>query len=157
MSQNAHFILLVSLLTTVFFSHSIYATSYVWARDTHNYRVYMSVVPADIVQNQPRLLDKDKRLHNVIPGSEEGISHVLVWVYKKVGNERLLDVTIIAEAGPVFGGKIVKPLEKMKLGTGVTYGNFFKLHQDSDHTIRLKIYQINSEGHEEVTFNHIGY
>lgn len=46
------------------------ATSYVWAKETEHYRVYMGVVPAELVQHQPALLDEAKRLHGFRPGEK---------------------------------------------------------------------------------------
>lgn len=133
------------------------AASYVWTKETPNYRIYMGIVPAELVQHQPRLLDEDKRLHNVRPGEKTGMSHMVVWVYHKPGNARVLDATLIAEVDPASGEKTIKPLEKMKLGLGVSYGNFFKVHQNSEHTVTLKIFNLNSNGFEEVVFTHQGY
>lgn len=147
----------VYILALAMVSSGLHAASYVWAGDTPSFRIYVGVVPAELVQHQPKLLDEGKRLHNVTPGEEKDMSHMLVWLYRKPGNERVLDVTLIAEVGLVSGDKTIKPLEKMKLGTGVSYGNFFKVHQDAEHTVSLKIYSMNSSGYEEAIFKHKGY
>ena len=149
-------IVVYSLASVLIFS-SAQAASYVWTKETSNYRIYMGIVPAELVQHKPRLLDEDKRLHNVRPGEKKGMSHMVVWVYHKPGNARVLDATLIAEVGPVSGEKTIKPLEKMKLGLGVSYGNFFKVHQKIEHTVNLKIFNLNSDGFEEVVFTHQGY
>lgn len=149
-------ILIYTLVSFLIFS-DVHAVSYVWTKETPSYRIYMGVVPAELVQHQPRLLDEDKQLHNVTPGEKEGLSHVMVWIYRKPGNERVLDATLIAEVGPESGKKTIKPLEKMALGTGMSYGNFFKVHQAAEHSIKLKIFNLNSSGYEEALFEHQGY
>jgi len=132
------------------------ASTYIWSKETESYRVYMEVVPAEIVRTQPSLLDEDKQLHSVSVDAMPGLSHVLVWIYHKPGNAKALDVTVIAEAGPVEGVKLVKPLEKMRLKTGVTYGNLFKVHRNEKHVVVLKIYAPNRSGYEEAVFEHGG-
>jgi len=132
------------------------ASTYIWSKETESYRVYMEVVPAEIVRTQPSLLDEDKQLHSVSLDAMPGLSHVLVWVYHKPGSAKALDVTVIAEAGPVEGVKLVKPLEKMRLKTGVTYGNLFKVHRNEKHVVALKIYAPNRSSYEEAVFEHGG-
>lgn len=63
---------------------------------------------------------------------------------------------MIAEVGSESGDKTVKPLEKMKLSAGVSYGNFFKFHRDAKHAVTLKIFKVDG-GYEEVVFEHQGY
>ena len=142
----------LSLLAT-----STQATSYVWTGETPSYNVYMGIVPAELVLQQPELLDTDKRLHAVKPGEKSNISHVFVFINDKPKNTRALDVTVVAEVGLLHGEKSIKPLEKMKYGASVSYGNFFKVHQEGEHTVRLKIFNPNSSGFEEVLFSHQGY
>lgn len=133
------------------------ASTYVWSKETESYRVYMEVVPAELVRNKPSLLDEDKKLHSVSVGSMPGLSHVLVWIYDKLGNAKALDVTVIAEAGPVDGKKTIKPLEKMRLSTGIVYGNLFQVHGEGEHIVALKIFAPDRSGYEEALFEHNVY
>jgi hypothetical protein len=157
----------VYILTSVMISSGVYAhephelskqaRGYVWSNETPSYRIYMEVMPADLFPHQPILLDDKQRLHDVIPGETEGLSHLLVSIYRKPGNEEVLDATLIAEVGPVSGKKTIKPLEKMALSTGVTYGNIFKVHQLLKHSVKLKIFNLNNSGYEEALFEHQDY
>ena len=144
------------ILGSVGVSSAVVASTYIWSKETESYRIYMEVVPAELVKHQPDLLDEDKQLHNVSVDTMSGLSHVLVWIYQKPGNVKALDVTVIAEAGPAAGNKLVKPLEKMRLKTGVTYGNLFKVHRNEKHVVSLKIYASNRSGYEEAVFEHGG-
>lgn len=149
-------VVLLTVLGAVGLSSAVRASTYIWSKETESYRIYMEVVPAELVKHQPALLDADKQLHNVSVDTMSGLSHVLVWIYQKPGNAKALDVTVIAEAGPVEGNKLVKPLEKMRLKTGVTYGNLFEVHRNEKHAVALKIYAPNRSGYEEAVFEHGG-
>lgn len=135
-------------------SSAVQASTYLWWTDSNSYRVYMEIVPAELVQHQPTLWDGDKQLHSLKVDEMADRSHVLVWLYRKPDGSKALDATIIAEAGPLEGEKLVKPLEKMKMKTGVVYGNIFNVHRDEKHVVSLKIYGPNSNGYEEVRFEH---
>lgn len=150
-------VIALTLLTVLILSPLSSASTYIWKKNTDSYRIYMEVVPAELVQTQPRLWDKDKNLHQVDVGGASGLSHVLVWVYRKPGNSKAVDVTVIAEVDSEQGGKVEKPLEKMRQLPGVVYGNIFRVHQAQEHTMRLKVYSPNAPGFEEAVFRHVGY
>lgn len=131
--------------------------AYVWKQETDSYRVYMGVVPASEVTNHPHVLDEQKTIHGVLPESIKNTSHVMVTVYRKPGNTRVTNATIIAETGHRDGDKIIKPLEKMELKGRVAYGNFFTVHKEKEHEVKVKIYVPNRNGFEEAIFRHTGF
>lgn len=133
-------------------------STYIWKQDTDSYRVYMEIVPAEMVRKQPQLWDSDKKIHQMdVNVAADGLSHVLVWVYRKSDNTKLRDVTLIAEMESENGRKIEKPLEKMIRLPGVVFGNIFPVHGVDKHTLRLKVYSPNSETYESAVFEHVGY
>ena len=94
-----------------------------WHYESASYHVYLGVVPASLIKNNPTLVDGDKSLHG---GDNAGDSseHVLVSVFRKSNNERVVNATVIAQVGikKLLGGaKVEKPLEKM-LTSGVEIG-----------------------------------
>lgn len=151
------FVALLSVFGMATVSSSDKDSSYVWSQETESYRIYMEVVPAELVKNQPALLDKDKKLHAISVEKMPGLSHVLVWIYQKPGNTKALDLTVIAMAGPTDGRKVEKPLEKMHMKTGIAYGNVFEVHREEEHVVGVKIYAPNRSGYEEVIFGHDNY
>ena len=132
-------------------------SAYAWKQETENYRVYVGVVPASEVTNPPRVADEQKQIHGALPEKVKDTSHVMVTVYRKLGNTRVTNATIIADVGLRDGNKTVKPLEKMELKGRVAYGNFFTVHQEKEHEVRIKIYEPNRNGYEEAIFSHTGF
>lgn len=130
------------------------ASTYVWKAETKSYRLYTQLVPAELVRKQPFLLDGDKRLHGLESDEMRGLTHVLVWVYRKPGNQRALDTTVIAEVDAASGETMEKPLEKMKLNGNVVFGNIFRVHRDEKHSLTLRIYNPKGDGYENAVFTH---
>ena len=146
-------LVLSALVWTAFAS----ASTYIWKKDTDSYRIYMEIVPAEMVKEQPQLWDADKKLHQVAVGEADGLSHVLVWIYRKSDNAKALDVTLVAEMESESGRKVERPLEKMSELPGVVFGNIFPVHEVQKHALRLKVYSPNSDEYEMAVFEHVGY
>ena len=124
-----------------------------WNRESASYRVYLGVVPASLIVKNPTLVDGDKTLHR--DANTDGSSqHVLVSVFRKSNNERVVNATIIARVGvkKFFGGdKVEKPLEKMLTSGTVTYGNYFAMLEQGEYEITVRIYEPSNDQSENVT------
>lgn len=131
-------------------------TQYLWMQQTANYRVYLGIVPVELVKHQPQLLDEDKTLHDIRPDEKTGLSHVFAWIYRRPGNEPVRDAIVIAEVRHRDTVEARKPMEKMRLSTGVAYGNFFKVHRQDEHAVAVQIRDSNREGYETAVFTHVG-
>lgn len=114
-----------------------------WHHESASYHVYLGVVPASLIKSNPVLVDGDKTLHkddNVSDSNE----HVLVSIFRKPNNERVLNATVIARVGAkklLGGDKIEKPLEKMQTSGVITYGNYFSMPKKGEYEIVVRIYE----------------
>jgi len=121
--------------------------------ESESYRAYLGVVPASLIRRKPVLVDGNKDLHGGI--DQSGFTqHVMVAVYRKQGNKRVEEATIIAKVSPkkLLGGSVQeKPLERMATTGGITYGNYFTMPQAGTYEIELKIYEPNRSEKEELT------
>lgn len=129
---------------------------YFWQQETEHYRVYLGIVPVELVKHQPQLLDEEKQLHDLRPAAESELSHVFAWIYRKPGNEPVRDATVFGEVSYMGVVEARKPMEKMRLSTGIAYGNFFKVHRQDEHTVAVQIHDHNREGYETAVFTHVG-
>ena len=83
-------------------------------QESANYHVYLGVVPASLIKENPSLVDGDKTLHRD-DNVEDSSQHVMVAVFRKPNNERVANATVIARVGVkklLGGAKAEKPLEK---------------------------------------------
>ena len=102
-----------------------------WHHESASYHVYLGVVPTSLIKANPVLVDGDKTLHKDNNASDSG-EHVLVYIFRKPNNERVVNATVIARVGAkkLLGGtKVEKPLEKMLTSGVITYGNNFSMPQ----------------------------
>ena len=156
MKQKRLVVLLVfPVLSAVWMSFNlVLAGEAGWNRESASYRVYLGVVPTSLIVKNPTLVDGDKTLHR--DANADGLSqHVLVSVFRKPNNERVINATVIARAGikKFFGGaKVEKPLEKMLTSGTVTYGNYFAMPEQGEYEIAVRIYEPNKDRNEIVTF-----
>ena len=122
--------------------------------ESANYHVYLGMVPASLIKENPTLVDGDKTLHR--DDSMGDLSqHVLVAVFRKPNNERVLNATVIAQVGikKLLGGaKAEKPLEKMLTSGVVSYGNYFSMPKPGEYEITVRIYEPNKDQAEVVKF-----
>lgn len=125
-----------------------------WHHESASYHVYLGVVPTSLIKTNPVLVDGDKTLHKSGNASDSS-EHVLVSVFRKANNERVVNATVIARVGikKLLGGtKVEKPLEKMLTSGVVTYGNYFSIPKKGDYEIAVRIYEPNKDQAESVTF-----
>lgn len=125
-----------------------------WHQESANYHVYLGVVPASLIKANPVLVDGEKTLHK---GDNAGdvSDHVLVSIFKKSNNERVVNTTVIAQVGIkkfVGGTKVEKPLEKMLTSGVATYGNYFSMPEKGEYEIAVRIYEPSRNQAEPVTF-----
>ena len=146
-------------LTTIFMvfisSGYVVASDLTWHEESKNYNVYLGVVPASMIINNPTLVDNDKTLH----GGEKNISsttqHVMVTINRKGSRERVTNATVIAEvsSGILLGRKkLEKPLEKMITSGQVTYASYFDMPKKGKYKIELEVYESDKNGSDEITF-----
>lgn len=122
--------------------------------ESASYHVYLGVVPASLIKANPVLVDGDKTLHQGDNASDSS-EHVLVSVFRKPNNERVVNATVIARVGInklLRGTKTEKPLEKMLTSGLVTYGNYFSMPKQGEYEIAVRIYEPNKDQAESVTF-----
>ena len=133
---------------------TVWAADASWHHQTTNYHVYLGVVPTSLIKTNPVLVDGDKTLHKSDNASDSS-EHVLVSVFRKPNNERVVNATVIARVGikKLLGGtKVEKPLEKMLTSGVVTYGNYFSIPKKGDYELTVRIYEPNKDQAETVTF-----
>lgn len=124
-------------------------------KQTKHYNIYLGVVPAAYIKKNPVVIDGAKDLHGGVDNSDGLSVHVMVAVFNKSDNSRVLNATIIAEIRrkKLMGSrKVEKPLEKMLTSGTVTYGNYFDMLRGPGYRIRLKIYEPNKSFSERVDF-----
>ena len=125
-----------------------------WHHESASYHVYLGVVPTSLIKANPVLVDGDKTLHKDNNASDSG-EHVLVSVFRKPNNERVVNATVIARVGAkkLLGGtKVEKPLEKMLTSGVITYGNNFSMPQKREYEIAVQINEPNKDQAESVKF-----
>ena len=125
-----------------------------WHHESASYHVYLGVVPTSLIKANPVLVDGDKTLHKDNNASDSG-EHVLVSVFRKPNNERVVNATVIARVGAkkLLGGtKVEKPLEKMLTSGVITYGNNFSMPQKREYEIAVRIKEPNKAQAESVKF-----
>ena len=131
-----------------------------WHTDTKSYRVYLGVVPTSMIKQDLTLIDKDKSLHGGVHKATSSSQHVMVSIFTKKENKRVLNATVIAEIKNkkfIKKNKITKPLEKMETSGEITYGNFFNLPSKNKYAIEVEIYQPNKNGYEKAKFIYKSY
>jgi hypothetical protein len=125
-----------------------------WHYESASYQVYLGVVPASLIKKSPVLVDGDKTLHKD-DNADDSSEHVLVAVFRKTNNERVINATVIARVGVkklLGGAKVEKPLEKMLTSGVVTYGNYFSMPKQGEYEIAMQIYEPNKDQAETATF-----
>lgn len=128
--------------------------------ESKSYRVYLGIVPASFLEKNPGLVDQDKQLHGGVSEQPSTMQHVMVTVFRKDNNARVLNATVIAKVGrnKVFGGSgVEKPLEKMVTSGAVAYANFFDMPEPGEYRIEVNIYESQKSGNERVRFAYEKY
>ena len=120
--------------------------------------MYLGIVPVSLLNKNPDLVDQDRQLHGGIAQLPATMQHVMVAVFRKDNNARVLDATVIAK---VSRSKIFsrdgneKPLEKMITSGAVAYANFFDMPERGDYRIDVNIFESHKTGSEKVRFTYV--
>ena len=147
-------LVLSGLLTLT--SLAVQAADSKWHTDTKSYRVYLGVVPASVINDNPKLVDQDRDLHGGTHQTKASSQHIMISIFNKNGNKRVLNATAIAKVRykKLIGGEnTLKPMEKMLTSGTVSYGNYFELAKKGDYVIEVDIYESNKSGFEKAAFN----
>lgn len=153
--NNNYLTAIISGLLMMFIASISHASDSNWHSDTASYRVYLGVIAASAIKNNPKLIDQEKSLHGGAGNATSSSQHIMVSIFTKDGNKRLLNATAIAKVkNKKFIGRknITKPLEKMSTSGTVTYGNYFELPKKGKYFIDVNIYQSNKNGSEKASF-----
>ncbi len=124
--------------------------------ETDSYRIYWGIVPTSFIKQNPKLVDNDKSLHGGISDQGSTSYHVMLAIYDKDKNQRIVDATIITEVNSSYIGRpdAVKPLEKMLTSGSVTYGNYFNFNTKGTYEITARIYESDKSGFESFKFKY---
>ena len=126
-----------------------------WHAESKSYRVYMGVVPVALIKKNPYLVDRDKTLHGGVDKKNISAQHIMISIFSKQDNSRILDATAIAEVKVnklLSSDEVEKPLEKMVTSGTVTYGNYFDMPGTGEYKVEVSIYESNKNGSEKVVF-----
>lgn len=148
--SNASLILLLILITK-----SSFAADANWHAESKTYQAYLGIVPVISIKKQPYLIDHDRKLHGGADTQNYSAQHIMVSVFNKKDNKRILNATVIAKVKNkklIGGNKLIKPLEKMVTSGSITYGNFFDLPDKGEYDIEISVYETNKNGAEELEF-----
>jgi len=141
-------------------AHTAFAKGNAFHEQSKSYLVYLGVVPASLLEKAPSLVDQDKHLHGGVAEQSPSTQHVMVTVFRKDNNARVLNATVIAKVGRSkllgFKGE-EKPLEKMVTSNAVAYGNFFDMPERGEYRIEVNIYESQKSGKESVRFEYEKY
>lgn len=148
-------LVLASMLILGIVAQPAFAKDNAFHKETKNYLVYLGIVPASLLEKKPSLVDQDKQLHGGISEQSPTTQHVMVTVFRKDNNARVLNATVIAKVGrsKIFGksgGE--RPLEKMVTSGAVAYANFFDMPERGEYHIEVNIYESEKSGSENVRF-----
>ena len=153
-------LMLTAMLTLGLAVQPALAKGNAFHEESKNYLVYLGVVPASLLEKAPSLVDQDKQLHGGVADQSPTTQHVMVTVFRKDNNARVLNATVIAkiDRSKLFGtngGE--KPLEKMITSNAVAYGNFFDMPERGEYRIEVNIYEPQKSGSETVRFEYEKY
>lgn len=123
--------------------------------ESKSYRAYIGIVPVSMLKKNPDLIDQDKQLHGGISEQPATMQHVMVTVFRKDDNARVLNATVIAKVGrsTIFARRVAeKPLEKMVTSGTVAYANLFDMPEPGEYRIEANIYESQKSGSEIIRF-----
>lgn len=132
------------------------ATPPVQEQESASYRVHLGVVPARQIEAQPELVDRDKTLHGGL-AREPGTQHLTVSILDRQRGARVADATVIAAVRHKrwpSRQKVERPLERMRVGGVVSYGNYFPMPEHGEYEVVLRIYSTAGNGPEVVRFTY---
>ena len=106
----------------------------------HGLTVYYGIVPAAIAQGVARSHSEANEHGGPLAGTPS--YHLIVAVFNAVTGERITNGTMTAAVTRPGLERPAKPLEPMKIGDTITYGNFFDFPQHGVYRIRLAITRV---------------
>ena len=134
--------LAVLLATALFFSSVVFAEHLSWHQQSRSYDVHLGVAPASVLDQDADLA----RMHRMATGGEGlrrlSTQHILIAVFRKPGNERVVDAEVVAEvveSDLVHTRKTEKRLKMMHVRGMPTFCNFFDLHGDGKYRVNVTI------------------
>lgn len=138
----AKLIFSVVLGTAMSFSGSVLAEHISWHQQSRSYDVHLGVAPASVLDQDADLA----RMHRMATGGEGlrtlSTQHILIAVFRKPGNERVVDAEVVAEvveSDLVHVKKTEKRLKMMPVNGMPTFCNFFDLHGDGKYRVNVTI------------------
>lgn len=150
----AKLIFSVVLGTAMSFSGSVLAEHISWHQQSRSYDVHLGVVPASVLDQDADLA----RMHRMATRGEHPrtltTQHIMVAVFRKPGNERVVDAEVvveIVESDLVHMKKTEKRLKMMPINGMPTFCNFFELHWNGKYRINVTIDEP-AKGLEMVSF-----
>ena len=123
-------------------------------QDSASYRVYLGVTPAKLIEQQPQLVDRDKAMHGGLDRAPDA-QHVTLSIHDIKTNAVVTDLTVIAGLRHrkwTHRQQVERPLERMRVGGVVTYGNYFRMPEHGEYEIDIRIYTTSGDGAETVRF-----
>ena len=124
-------------------------------KTSDDYQVYLGIVPAERIKQNPYLVDNDVKIHGGVQSKGKSSYHVMVAIFDFKTNKRIEDATVIAEVTKksiLSGSETEKPLQKMVTSGTVTYGNFFDMDKKNVYEIKVSVYRPNINGKETFEF-----
>ena len=115
-----------------------------WAADTDQpktaggLRVYLGIIPAEIVGEQSLLPPTDQAMHGGIP-SRVHEYHLVTAIFDARSGERIVDATVTAQVSALNVPTTTKKLDLMERAGSPRYGSFFNLPTHELYTVKLTI------------------
>lgn len=128
-----------------------------WRAESDHYRAYLGVVPASLIRREPVLVDGDRTLHGGADRQSGAAQHVMVAIYRKPDNARVVGATVIAKVRKsklLAGSAQERPLERMATTGGITYGNYFDMPDSATYRIDVTVYESDGNGGEDLSFTY---
>ncbi len=151
---NRRLSLAVLLAMTAFFSSAVFAEHLSWHQQSRSYDVHLGVVPASVLDQDADLA----RMHRMAMGGEHlrtlGTRHIMVAVFRRPGNERVVDAEVVVEVienDLVRVKKAEKHLKLMPVNGMPTFCSFFDLHWNGKFRVNVTIDEP-AKGSEMVSF-----
>jgi hypothetical protein len=88
--------------------------------------VYLGVLPAAMVAGRHEAHPGEEAMHDGVPRGRHAF-HIVAAVFDAESGEQIHDARVEARVPPFGLAGIRRPLEPMKIGETVTYGNYFTL------------------------------
>lgn len=157
MNRISALLMMIATLMLGMASQPAFAKDNAFNVESNNYRVYLGVVPVSLLKKDLSLVDQNKQLHGGLSKQPPTMQHVMVAVFRKDNNARVLNATVTAKVGKnklIGGSGTEKPLEKMVTSGAVAYANFFDMPESGEYRIDVNIAESKNGGNEKVRFTY---